>query len=559
MVTFDENRQNKQLEILRRSEEEDVVKILSQKYGIPYLDLGSIPINTDALRLIPEEESREAEAAGFKLVGKKIFVAVLSPKKERTLMALKELERKGYEPLLNLVSRQGLERAWERYKEISFAEETEAGVLEISSQKLSSFVEELGTIEDLKKLITETMGSSTKYHVSHILEILIAGGMATEASDIHIEPEETSAKLRLRLDGVLQDLMFIESKIYTLINSRIKLLSGLKLNVKDEAQDGRFSIKIKDNDIEIRTSIIPGAYGESIVMRLLNPKKLSVSFENLGIEPRLLSIIERELEKPNGMILNTGPTGSGKTTALYAFLKKVQTPGIKIITIEDPVEYHLPGITQTQVDEEGEYTFAQGVRSVLRQDPDVIMIGEIRDKDTARTAIHAALTGHLVLATLHTNNAAGTIPRLIDLGVNSKVIGSALTATMAQRLVRKICLECKKKRAPTAAEKKIIQTIISRMPDIYKQEMPKTYSLWEGEKCLKCHNTGYKGRIGIFEAILMDEQVEKVTTQNPSEREITKAAESQNILSMREDGLLKVMRGITSLSELERVVGLEGD
>ncbi len=559
MVTFDEDKQNKQLEMLRLSEEENVVKILSQKYGIPYLDMGSISINTDALRLIPEEEAKKASVAGFKLLGRKIFVATLSPQKEATQMTLKELERKGYEPQLHLVSKKSLERAWERYREISFSEETEAGVLEISNQKLSTFIEKLGTIEDLRGLVTETLSTSKKYHVSLVLEILIAGGMATEASDIHIEPEESSVKLRLRLDGVLQDLMFIDSKIYTLLNSRIKLLSGLKLNVKDEAQDGRFSIKVKDSDIEIRTSIIPGAYGESIVMRLLNPKTLSVSFENLGIEPRLLSIIQKEIEKPNGMVLNTGPTGSGKTTALYAFLKKIQTPEIKIITIEDPIEYHVPGITQTQVDEKGEYTFAQGVRSVLRQDPDVIMVGEIRDKDTARTAIHAALTGHLVLATLHTNNAAGAIPRLIDLGVNNKVISSALSAAIAQRLVRKICVECKKERAPTAAEKKIVAAVVSRMPDIYKKEIPKTYSLWEGEKCLQCHNTGFKGRIGIFEAILMDENVEKITTQNPSEREITKAAEPQNILSMQEDGLLKVLKGITSLAELGRVVDLAAD
>jgi len=555
MVTFDEERQKKQVEQLHRSEEENVVKILSQKYGIPYLDLGSISINTDALRLIPEAEAKKATVAGFKLIGKKIFVAVLSPEKETTQMAMRELERKGYVPQLHLVSKQSLQRAWERYKEISFAEETEAGVLEISSQKLSTFIEKLGTIEDLKKLIAEVLGTSKKYHVSQILEILIAGGMATEASDIHIEPEEDSVKLRLRLDGVLQDLIFIDHKIYTLLNSRIKLISGLKINVKDEAQDGRFSIKIKDNDIEIRTSAIPGAYGESIVMRLLNPKSLSATFENLGIEPRLLSLIQKEIQKPNGMVLNTGPTGSGKTTALYAFLKKIKTPEVKIITIEDPIEYHLPGITQTQVDEDGEYTFAQGVRSILRQDPDVIMIGEIRDKDTARTAIHAALTGHLVLATLHTNNAAGAIPRLIDLGVNSKVISSALSATVAQRLVRKICAACKKKRAPTAAEKKTIESIISHIPDIYAQEIPKTYSLWEGEKCLECHSTGYKGRIGIFEAIFMNEDIERVTNENPSERELTKAAEPQKILSMQEDCLLKVLKGITSLAELERVVG----
>ncbi len=557
MIIFDEDKQKKQLEALRLSEEENVVKILSQKYGIPHIDLSTVPINTDALRLIPEGDARKARIAGFKLIGKKIFVALTSPDKEETQMALRGLKERGYEPQPHLVSRHSLERAFEQYKEISFAEETEAGVLEISNIKLSTFIEALGSIEDVRALVTEALGTSKKYHVSNILEILIAGGMATEASDIHIEPEEKSVKLRLRLDGVLQDLLFIDYKIYTLLNSRIKLLSGLKLNVKDEAQDGRFSIKIKDNDIEIRTSVIPGAYGESIVLRLLNPKTLSIAFENLGIEPRLLVILEKEIQKPNGLVLNTGPTGSGKTTALYAFLRKIKTPEIKIITIEDPIEYHLPGITQTQVDEDSEYTFAQGIRSVLRQDPDVIMVGEIRDADTAKTAIHAALTGHLVLATLHTNNAAGTIPRLIDLGVNSKIIGSALSVAIAQRLVRKICVACKKEHTPTAAEKKTVDSIIAGMPDIYKKEIPKTYMLAEGEKCPECHNTGYKGRIGVFEAILMDESIEAITIKNPSEREIQKAAEPQNILTMREDGVLKVLRGVTSLAELGRVVGLD--
>ncbi|MDP3725765.1 MAG: GspE/PulE family protein [bacterium] len=557
MVIFDEDKQKKQIETLYLSEEENVVKILSQKYGIPYLDLSGISINTDALRLIPEDAARKGILAGFRLVGKKIYVAVISPSKEETKMALRELERQGYEPHLYLVSKQSLDRAWGRYKEISFAEGTHAGVLEISTETFTAFLETLSSIDDVRAAIKEILSTKQKYHVSQILEVLLAGSMTTDASDVHIEPEESSVKIRFRLDGVLQDLLFIEQKTYTLILARIKLLSGLKLNVKDDAQDGRFSIKVKDNDIEIRTSIIPGAYGESIVMRLLNPKTIGVSFEELGIEERLLKILENEIKKPNGMILNTGPTGSGKTTTLYAFLKKIKTPEIKIITIEDPIEYHLPGITQTQMEEERGYTFAQGMRSSLRQDPDVIMVGEIRDTDTAKTAIHAALTGHLVLSTLHTNNAAGAIPRLIDLGVNSKIISSALTVAIAQRLVRKICAQCKKERPPTVEEKNIIVSGLKNIPEIYKKKIPATYSMWEGKKCATCHNTGYKGRIGVFEAVLMDEEIEKVTIANPSEREIKKAATPQNILTMQEDGIFKVLQGTTTLEEVERVVGLQ--
>lgn len=559
MVIFDEEKQKKQIESLRLAEEENVVKLLSQKYGVPYLDLTSISINTDALRLVPEAEARKANIAPFKLIGKKIFVAVLSPQKEETQMALRELTRRGYEPQLELVSKHSLAHAWDRYREISFAEETHAGVLEIANDTLASFIETVGSLEDVRKLVAEALGTTKKYHISQLLEILLAGGISTEASDIHIEPEEASVKLRFRLDGVLQDLLFVEHKIYTLLLSRIKLLSGLKLNIKDDAQDGRFSIKIKDTDIEIRTSVIPGAYGESVVMRILNPKTIAVPFEDLGIEPRLLKILEREIKRPNGMILNTGPTGSGKTTTLYAFLKKIKTPEIKIITIEDPIEYHLEGITQTQVEEEKGYTFAQGMRSSLRQDPDVIMVGEIRDKETAKTAIHAALTGHLVLSTLHTNNAAGAIPRLIDLAVNNKIISSALTVAIAQRLIRKICEECKTERTPTTDEKNIIASIVARMPDAYKKTVPKTYSIFGGKKCAACHSTGYKGRIGVFEAILMDEAIERTTIANPSEREIKKAAKPQGLLTMQEDGILKVLNGVTSLEELSRVVELRDE
>ncbi len=557
MVIFNEDKQKKQIETLYLSEEENVVKILSQKYAIPYLDLSGISINTDALRLIPEETARKGVLAGFRLVGKKIYVAVISPSKEETKMALRELERQGYEPHLYLVSKQSLDRAFGRYKEISFAEGTHAGVLEISTEAFAAFLETLSSIDDVRASITDILSTKQKYHVSQILEVLLAGAMSTDASDVHIEPEESSVKIRFRLDGVLQDLLFVETKIYTLILARIKLISGLKLNVKDDAQDGRFSIKVKDNDVEIRTSVIPGAYGESIVMRLLNPKTIGVTFEELGIEERLLKILENEIKKPNGMILNTGPTGSGKTTTLYAFLKKIKTPEIKIITIEDPIEYHLPGITQTQMEEERGYTFAQGMRSSLRQDPDVIMVGEIRDTDTAKTAIHAALTGHLVLSTLHTNNAAGAIPRLIDLGVNSKIISSALTVAIAQRLVRKICEQCKKERPPTAEEKNIIVNGLKNVPELYKKKIPAVYSIWEGQKCALCHNTGYKGRIGVFEAVLMDEEIEKVTIANPSEREIKKAATPQGILTMQEDGIFKVLQGTTTLEEVERVVGIE--
>jgi len=329
----------------------------------------------------------------------------------------------------------------------------------------------------------------------------------------------------------------------------------MKLNVKKENQDGRFSINLAESEIEVRVSIIPGAYNESIVMRLLNPKSIDVPLESLGIHPKLLAILLKEMERPDGMILTTGPTGSGKTTTLYSFLKKIQSPDLKIITLEDPIEYHLEGIVQTQVNDKG-YNFVEGLRAAVRQDPDVIMIGEIRDHETADIAINSALTGHMVFSTLHTNDAAGTFPRLIALGVNTKVITSALRVAMAQRLARKLCKFCKIEKVLEGDTQKEIEIIINEVVD--KSLIPTDRSkIWVAGKCDKCNQTGYKGRIGVYEAILTSEKIENAVEMNPSEREIWAAAKDQGILTMRQDGIIKILQGITSIEELERVISLQ--
>jgi type II secretory ATPase GspE/PulE/Tfp pilus assembly ATPase PilB-like protein len=370
-----------------------------------------------------------------------------------------------------------------------------------------------------------------------------------------MEPQEKEVRLRYRLDGVLTDIIDFDHETYRLLSSRVKLISGLKLNITSEAQDGRFSIKVDDESIEIRTSVLPGPYGEAIVLRVLNPKTLGVPLEALGIEPRLMEIIQKEISKPNGMILTTGPTGSGKTTTLYAFLSKIYDPQIKVITIEDPIEYHLKGIVQTQVDRKN-YTFASGLRSALRQDPDVIMVGEIRDAEVAETAINASLTGHLVFSTLHTNDAAGTFPRLIDLKVNPKVISSALTLALAQRLVRKLCEQCRKEITLGEKDQKIVESVLASIQD--KSQVPENHTrVYAPGGCGACNGTGYKGRIGIFEGIRVDKKIEDVVEKNPSEREIWAAAAGQGILTMQQDGVVKVLRGVTSFEELGRVIDLE--
>lgn len=554
MIQFDEEKQNKQIKDLHKKEEEELAQQLSGKYGVEYVDLTTVPIQTDALRIIEETKSRDAKIVAFHLVDKKVSVAVISPHIDKTIEVMKELEGKGLTPIVFMASTASLEKAWSAYKDLSFAVETKAGSLEVSNEDINNIIKEVHSLPDVMKLIQDVLALKKSYRVSRIVEIIIAGALATNASDIHVEPEESYIRLRYRLDGVLTDVLKFDTETYNLLLSRIKLLSGLKLNIKKDSQDGRFSVKLNDTDMEIRTSILPGAYNESIVLRVLNPKSISVPIEELGIQPKLLKILEREMARPNGMILTTGPTGSGKTTTLYAFLKKVHNPGIKIITIEDPIEYHLPGIVQTQVNDKG-YTFLDGLRAALRQDPDVIMVGEIRDGETAAIAINSAQTGHLVFSTLHTNNAAGTFPRLIDLGINSKVISSAINIALAQRLLRKLCPACKKQVPIDEKRKTFVDSILASITD--KQDVPNTTVMWTAVGCDKCNNTGYKGRIGIYEAILTDEAIEKIVNENPSEREIAAAAIPQGIYTMKQDGVIKTLQGITSLDELERVIDLE--
>jgi type IV pilus assembly protein PilB len=347
--------------------------------------------------------------------------------------------------------------------------------------------------------------------------------------------------------------MFITSQRYHSLLSRLKLLSGIKLNIKNKPQPGRFTIQVeKRNDIEVRSSTLPTNEGESIVMRILDPQSLK-ELESLGLREKLLENFKTQIKKPNGMILLTGPTGSGKTTTLYAFLRKIQKPGIKIITIEDPPEYQLEGITQTKVDRDRGYDFASGLKSIMRQDPDVILVGEIRDAETCKIAIQAALTGHLVFSTLHTNDAPGTISRLVSLQAKAINIGPALNLTVAQRLVRKLCPKCKKKRKLTKEESEKIKKELKNLPENVK--IPEIKEVYEAKGCKYCNNTGYKDRVGVFESLLVDDEIERFILNNPSLADLRKRAVEKGMVKLKQDGLIKVLQGITSIEELERVIG----
>lgn len=548
---FHDQKSDERLERLRKIEEEELARVLSVKYGVEYTDLTNKSIDTDALRLVTEKDARATEVAAFRKIGKRLYVAMRAPERPDSLQAIQVLERLGYQVRRFMVSRASLERAWDRYHDLSFATETEAGILTVSNEAIQKMLSELQTVADVRNHVQGNLLNKDTHRISRVLEIIMAGALSLGASDIHLEPEDSLVRMRYRLDGVLTEILTFDHPTYALISSRIKLLSGLKLNIKNMAQDGRFSIVVNQKEIEIRTSVLPGNYAETVVMRVLDPSTIALPMDALGFDTYLRAIFDNEIRKPNGMILNTGPTGSGKTTTLYAFLSAVKSPDIKVVTIEDPVEYHLTGVVQTQVSKT--YSFAQGLRSTLRQDPDVIMVGEIRDGEVASTAVHAALTGHLVFSTLHTNNAAGTFPRLIDMGIDAEILGSAVNVAMAQRLVRRLCEHCRTQKIIDGTTKVVMDALLTNIP--HPEDMPQNHELmWTPKGCEKCGGVGYKGRIAVVEAILMDETIEKTVRTTSSEREIWRAAKHQQIRRMAQDGAVKILRGVTTFEELERTV-----
>ncbi len=551
-MSFDTDAEDAKLAAMRESEEEDVVRILSDKYSLAYADLSLTPIDTEALRVIPEEKARTAETAAFEKSGVHLSLAVRNPNNPALALLLADLENRNFVLKQFLVSQKSIDKALARYAELSYVTQSKTGVFDISSDVLKKLAEKIASLASLKAELDAAKGEKALDRVSRTIEVVLASALSLKASDIHFEPEEDRVRLRLRLDGILTDAYFFDHPTYHLVSSRIKLLSGVKINVVNRAQDGRFSIQAGENEIEIRASFIPDPYGESVVLRVLDPSALNLSIDSLGINQKLLERLKKEIRRSNGMLLTTGPTGSGKTTALYTFIKDIQTPDIKIITIEDPIEYRLAGVVQTQADGK-EYTFAKGLRSIVRQDPDVIMVGEIRDGETANIAIEAALTGHFVFSTLHTNNAAGTFPRLVDLGADPKSFGSAITVSMAQRLIRQLDPERKKERPTTDRERKMIEKLFKGVADtsLVPQEAKKVWGPVPDDE-----HTGYKSRTGIHEAIFMDDELATLLRDNPPEHEIAKSVIRQGYLTMAQEGVAKALAGMTSLDEVAKTVDL---
>lgn len=553
MQEFDDTFATDRMNEIRRKEEDHLISALATQKGYGYIDLRGVTINPTALLIIPEEKAREGGIVAFETVRKRVSVAVRNPDSTETKKALEELQTQGYAATVFMTSTASLEHGWNRYHDQKNTSAVVYGMLDINAENITAQIARFKTPEAVAEHITEIRTLNNVRRVSETLESMFAGAIALNASDIHIEPEPGGVRFRYRLDGVLHDIMDLERSIYERLMSRLKLLSGMILNIRDEAQDGRFTFTTHEKEVEVRSSVIPGSSGESMVMRLLDPTVASFNLDQLGLNSILYAVMQNEIKRPNGLIVTTGPTGSGKTTALYAFLRQAHTNDVKIITIENPVEYKIDNIVQTQVSDD--YTFESGLRAILRQDPDIIMVGEIRDREVAETAIHAAQTGHLVFTTLHTNSAVGAFPRLIDLGVDYRAIGNSVNIVLGQRLVRVLCPSCKKKREATEVEGVLIRQILATHPKPPVVEQP--LSIFDAEGCEKCNHTGFKGRQGVYEAILVDQAVEEAVINDPREHIILQAAQKQGIPSMAEDGIEKVLLGMTSLAELQRVVDLQ--
>lgn len=545
--------EDKLAKIQRDAEERDA-KQRAAKLGFSYIELKTTPVQIDSLKMLSKKEAEESKCAVLAVKRDTIVVVVYDPTLPATKKVLDALHKKEKNIEIKIGSLTGLKHVFNFYDFIGEDLSSIAGKVEIDEGRLANLKDSLKSLESSRAAIDNAV--KTKVATGQILEIVLASALSLKGSDIHFEPAKDDVKIRLRIDGLLHDLYTgLSLPDYFFILSRVKLLALMKLNIHSAAQDGRFSVTIGEKSIEIRASALPSEYGETVVLRVLDPDTIMLTLQDLGLNDEDLVIIKEELARPNGMILNTGPTGSGKTTTLYAFLVSVNEPESKIITLEDPIEYHLPGIEQTQVNAEAGYTFASGLRSIVRQDPDIILIGEIRDLETADIALNAALTGHLVFSTLHTNDSFGAIPRLVDLGVKTAILGPALNLIIAQRLVRSLCKECKTPFKVDDILKNNIQKFLDLLPARVPRERYKDYVIYNQKGCSACNGIGYKGRTAVVELLRVDEEVNRLISKDISDVDIKKAVKAQGVITVQQAGILRILQGVTTFEEVERITG----
>ena len=530
---------------------EEETKEKASSLNLKYINLKGFPIIPNALSLVEEDHAKSLGVICFYLSDEVIKIGTTGPENPQLKRLISELStEQGKSVDVFLISEKSLKYALDLYKILPKVLEMKEGV-EISEDDLKKYEQQDLTFDKIANLLKGA-------DISEIMVIIIATAIQVRASDIHIEAEENDIKVRLRVDGVLHVVSFLRNELWLKIISRIKLISKLKINITDKPQDGRFTIHLSKEDVDVRVSTIPTKYGESVVMRLLKASTTSLDFNDLGIKSKSFVELKKQIKRPNGMIITTGPTGSGKTTTLYAILKKLNSPKNKIITLEDPIEYRLAGVNQSQVKKDIDYSFASGLKSILRQDPDIVMVGEIRDLETADIAINASLTGHLVVSTLHTNSASAAIPRFLAMGVKSFLLSPSLNAVIGQRLVRRICSHCKEEVTLDNQMLTEVMNILNKIPmnsgTRLEEEELNNLKFYKGQGCEKCHGLGYKGRIGIYEVLVMSKEIERaILDEQVSENIIQELAQKHGMVTMLQDGLLKAKEGITTVEEVFNV------
>lgn len=524
--------------------EDFLFTLKSEILKVPYKTVSAEDVSLKVLETIPEEAAKYYHMISLDEADGKLEIGMVYPEDSKAREALEFLARQSkFSCQIFLITPTNFEELLKKYRSLK--------------QEVNRALEELETelkekkVEKGEKRRTELERVVEEAPISKVVAVILRHAVDGNASDVHIEPLKDKVRVRFRLDGILHSSLFLPIKILPAVAARIKIISNLKIDETRIPQDGRFSAKFDDKEVDFRVATFPTTLGEKVAIRILDPTQRKIDFSALGISGRNLEAIQKGMKKPYGMILSTGPTGSGKTTTLYAILSLLNKEEVNVITLEDPVEYFIEGVNQSQVKPEIGYDFAIGLRHILRQDPDTIMVGEIRDEETASLAIHAALTGHTVLSTLHTSNTLGVIPRLIDMQVKPFLIAPTLSIAIAQRLIRKLCPYCKKKVSPKKEVKKIILEEIEDFPEKIKKKI-KSSSLYiyEAVGCKRCNNVGYSSRIGVFEILEMTDELAEIAMREPTETNIAQEAKRQGMVTMKQDGMLKVLAGITSLEEV---------
>jgi len=528
-------------------EKEEITRQNAVALGLQYIDLSAFPVSAESLRSVPKEVAQERGVVCFYSTAEELRVGVLEPSEELGQFIFDLGERHHSQVTIYLISENSFEHVLKLYDNLPIVKEISKDI-NITDEDLAKFGEDINNLQNLQ-------GKFVDVSVTDILTLMIAAALKINSSDVHVEAEEGGIAVRYRIDGILHDVATLPKEQWKRFVSRIKLLAALKINITDKPQDGRVTLRLGSGSLDVRVSTLPTIHGESVVMRILHSGSKGVTYDELGLRGEAYDKLKKEVERPNGMIITTGPTGSGKTTTLYGILRTLNKPGVKIITLEDPIEIKMDGINQSQVDMSRDYTFAKGLRSILRQDPDICMVGEIRDLESAEIAIQAALTGHLMLSTIHTNSASGAVPRFLSMGVKPFLLAPALNAVIGQRLVRRICQNCVVEDQTGPETLRQATELLEKLPPAEKNKIDfKNLHFYKGAGCEKCSGLGYKGRIGIYEIFVMTKEIEQIIlSAQVSEYTIQELAVKDGMVTMAQDGVLKALDKITSLYEVFRV------